>query len=206
MKFLINNPVEALIPFKEHCVKSVQIRSIFWSVFSRIRTEYGKIRTRKYSVFGHFWHNGGSSGPVETACTFKGSEVPMWEKVGLSPKEGIFCQAEKQRMKRLFRTYWNCIDLLEGLWRALIQKNGKTTERRGSIVKCEKIQFSFWGGGLFVKILWDSPCLRVIWKLLNTFGWILVHTRLDLLSKLQKRTPFAWSRSAGEEWKNEKVF
>ena len=24
-----------------HCVKSVQIRSYFWSVFSRIRTEYG---------------------------------------------------------------------------------------------------------------------------------------------------------------------
>ena len=46
-----------------HCVKSVQIRSFFWSVFSRVRTEcreilrislslliqseYGKIRTRK---------------------------------------------------------------------------------------------------------------------------------------------------------------
>ena len=26
-----------------HCVKSVQIQSYFWSVFSRIRTEYGKI-------------------------------------------------------------------------------------------------------------------------------------------------------------------
>ena len=50
-----------------HLVKSVQIRSNFWSVFSRIRieygryfaslhiqSEYGKIRTRNYSVFGHF--------------------------------------------------------------------------------------------------------------------------------------------------------
>ena len=60
-----------------HCVKSVQIRSFFWSVFcciqfSRIRPEYGKIRsvspysvrcgkieymkirTIKNSVFGHF--------------------------------------------------------------------------------------------------------------------------------------------------------
>ena len=47
-----------------YCVKSVQIRSYFWSVFSRIRTEYevslriqsecGKIRTRNNSVFGHF--------------------------------------------------------------------------------------------------------------------------------------------------------
>ena len=41
-----------------HCLKSDhQIRSFFWSVFSRIRTEYGEIwsiRTRKNSLFGHF--------------------------------------------------------------------------------------------------------------------------------------------------------
>ena len=30
-----------------HCVKSVQIRSFFWSVFSRIRTEYGEIRSMR---------------------------------------------------------------------------------------------------------------------------------------------------------------
>ena len=28
-----------------HCVKSVQIRSFFWSVFSCIRTEYGDLDT-----------------------------------------------------------------------------------------------------------------------------------------------------------------
>ena len=33
-----------------HCVKSVQIQSFFWSVFSCIRTEYGPERF----VFGHF--------------------------------------------------------------------------------------------------------------------------------------------------------
>ena len=43
-----------------HCVESVQIRSFFWSAFSRIRAEYGEIRsisvirTRKNSVFWHF--------------------------------------------------------------------------------------------------------------------------------------------------------
>ena len=26
----------------------------FWSIFSRVWTEYGKIRTRKNSIFGHF--------------------------------------------------------------------------------------------------------------------------------------------------------
>ena len=40
-----------------HCVKSVQIRSFFWSVFFRIHTEYGKIRTRKNAVFGHISHS-----------------------------------------------------------------------------------------------------------------------------------------------------
>ena len=34
-----------------HCVKSVQTRSFFWSVFFRIRTEYGEIpRISPYSV------------------------------------------------------------------------------------------------------------------------------------------------------------
>ena len=40
-----------------HCVKSVQIRSIFWSVFSRIQSKCGKIWIRKYSVFGDFLHS-----------------------------------------------------------------------------------------------------------------------------------------------------
>ena len=39
-----------------HCVKSAQIRSFFWSVFSRIRTEYGEIlRISPYSV--RMWEN-----------------------------------------------------------------------------------------------------------------------------------------------------
>ena len=34
-----------------HCVKSVQIRSFFWSVFSRLRAEYGqRRRISPYSV------------------------------------------------------------------------------------------------------------------------------------------------------------
>ena len=45
-----------------NCVKSVQVLSFFWSIFSRIfyvvsiriQFEYGKIRTRKNSVFEHF--------------------------------------------------------------------------------------------------------------------------------------------------------
>ena len=45
--------------FLSHCVKSVQIQSFFWSIFSRIRTTYGEnsvknLRTRKKPAFGHF--------------------------------------------------------------------------------------------------------------------------------------------------------
>ena len=37
-----------------HCVKSVQIQSFFWPLFSRSRAEYGKIWTGKNSAFGQF--------------------------------------------------------------------------------------------------------------------------------------------------------
>ena len=37
-----------------HCLKSVQIQSYFWFVFSCIQSEYRKIRTRNNYVFGHF--------------------------------------------------------------------------------------------------------------------------------------------------------
>ena len=61
-------------PITEHCVKSVQIRRFFLSVFPRIWTEYGdllrkspcsecgKIRTRKNSVFGRFSRSGTFTG------------------------------------------------------------------------------------------------------------------------------------------------
>ena len=66
----IFNPVNRCFcsnPFLSHCVKSVHIRSFFWSVFSRIQTEYKEIlgisphlvrmrenTDQKNSVFGHF--------------------------------------------------------------------------------------------------------------------------------------------------------
>ena len=37
-----------------HCMKIVQIRSFFWSVFSYIQSDYRKIQTTKISVFEHF--------------------------------------------------------------------------------------------------------------------------------------------------------
>ena len=37
------------------CMKSIQMRSYFWFIFSCIRTEYRKLRTRNNSVFGHLF-------------------------------------------------------------------------------------------------------------------------------------------------------
>ena len=44
--------------FSRHCVKSVQIWSYLWSVFSCIQYKYRKIWTRNKSVFGHFSRSG----------------------------------------------------------------------------------------------------------------------------------------------------
>ena len=38
----------------KQCVKSVQVWSFFWSIFSCIQSGYRKIRTRENPVFGHF--------------------------------------------------------------------------------------------------------------------------------------------------------
>ena len=57
-----------------YCVKNVQIQSFFWSVFSRIPSEYRKIWTRKNSVFRHFWH----------------SERDQWHEVGSRQPSLIF--------------------------------------------------------------------------------------------------------------------
>ena len=60
----------------QHCVKSIQIRRIFWSVFSRIWTEYEKIRTRKNSVSGYFSRSAGNRTEHMYA---KMSEQKIWE-------------------------------------------------------------------------------------------------------------------------------
>ena len=59
-QFLVNKLCKKIaLCSKIHCVKSVQILSFFWSVFSSIRTECEcwKIRTKKNSVFRHISHS-----------------------------------------------------------------------------------------------------------------------------------------------------
>ena len=71
-----------------HCVKSVQIRSYFWSVFSCIRTEfspntetYGPEITPYNSVFGHFSRSGKYSDyekPLHEVETRKADETILF--------------------------------------------------------------------------------------------------------------------------------
>ena len=92
--------------FQLHCVKSVQIRSFFWSEFSRIWTEYerygvslriqskcSKIQTSKNSVFGHF----SRSAHTFNSC-FSENEL-TWYSFFLS-KEMIFsCKRYKHQLQ-----------------------------------------------------------------------------------------------------------
>ena len=53
LDWILNTTLVKLFKFEieSRCVKCVQIRSFFWSVFSRIRAEYGGIRSiSRYSV------------------------------------------------------------------------------------------------------------------------------------------------------------
>ena len=52
--FLFTLPSQLNICSCNHCVKSVQIRSFFWSVYFCIQTEYREMRTRENCIFGHF--------------------------------------------------------------------------------------------------------------------------------------------------------
>ena len=63
------------------CAKIVQIQIYLWSVFYGFRTEYlfkysPKIRTRKISVFGHFYT---MLNIVETSYTWTILKVKRWE-------------------------------------------------------------------------------------------------------------------------------
>ena len=75
--------------FNKHCVKSVQIRSFsgpYFPVFGlnaeiyevnlRIQSKYGKMQTRKNSVFGHFSHS-------EILITTSFQTYVPWNSLGL---------------------------------------------------------------------------------------------------------------------------
>ena len=68
-----------------HCVKSVDMRSYFWSVFSSIQSKHRKIRTRNNSVFENF-----SRIADVKKHTYQGSSSFNWTIFGSSIHKDIF--------------------------------------------------------------------------------------------------------------------
>ena len=54
---VVINPRKWFVKDSHYNVKSVQIRNLFWSIFSYIQSEYREMRTRKNSVFGNLSHS-----------------------------------------------------------------------------------------------------------------------------------------------------
>ena len=70
--------------------------------------------------------------------------------------------------------YWNNVYLLVEVWRVFIKKKGDNRKKR---FYSEIWENAAWGG--LVKILWDSPCATVLWKLfLPKAGSLLIWLRL----------------------------
>ena len=109
-----------------------------------------------------------------------------------------------KRKNNVWGGFSDFFEMLFYFWGVFESSNGeKRGDNRRKGFYGEIWENTAWGwvrGGL-VNILWDSPCMRVIWKLLNTFGWILMDAWLDFITKLQKCTPSACSRSTGVELK-----
>ena len=74
-------------------LKSVQIRSFFSSVHSRIRTEYSKIQTRKNSLLGHILRSDISHFSLKLRIQF-------WY-------GGCFCENWKPRLLPRFTYNWS---------------------------------------------------------------------------------------------------
>ena len=71
-----------------HCVKSIQTRSFFWSVFS----PNGKIQTRKNSLFGHFSRSDFDSRTLQILLQVTGNKH-SWQRVPKPPilwKQSLF--------------------------------------------------------------------------------------------------------------------
>ena len=90
-----------------HCVKNVQIRSLFWSVFSRIRTEYSvriweNTEQKKLRIWGIFTQSEG----VEVKSRWLAKIVPsslvnFW-------KHYICTQFFGQKCQKNFKTFRLC--------------------------------------------------------------------------------------------------
>ena len=88
------------LKLEKNCVKSVQIRSFFWSIVSCIQSEYRKIRTSKNSVSGYFLRSESFLltvfGPAEVGL------IPIYLSQSCSDKEKNIFQISLNRVTLLF--------------------------------------------------------------------------------------------------------
>ena len=110
--------------------------------------------------------------PNKTACTF-GRKWNFYcgKKVILSPKEGIFSETEKQRMT-------DPIKICLIFWKVF----GEFQCRKGALQKsCATLH------------VW----LSIIWNLLNTLDWLLVHDWVNLSQNCRNLSWGAYLRDLG---------
>ena len=69
-------------------------------------------------------------GLLKLHVLFFGRGIPVWGKNGAISKKGIFFEAEKWYVSRLFRTYWKLVYLFEGVWRVLMKKKWGGNRRK----------------------------------------------------------------------------
>ena len=125
-------------------------------------------------------------------------EFQYGEKRG-SPKEGIFFEAKKITYEEAFQNLLKSYLFFRG---SLESFKVKSYWEATNVGKDLFLESGGGRGGTCENPVGLSMYERVIWKLVNIFVWTLEHAWLDVVTKLQKCTPSACSRSTGEKWSN----
>ena len=124
-------------------------------------------------------------------------QVPLLESSSVGKNGAIFKRRNfswsgKITYEKAFKTHWNLIYLLEGLWIFIMKKKWGGYRRKRFLSEMWG-NTVWWRGGL-----WKSLGTHHVWRFYGSC-WIrlgeyyLVDAWLDFVTKLQKYTPFAYS-------------
>ena len=156
MKFLINNAIEALTPFREYY-----------------------------------------QGLVKLHVSLVGG-VSIWGKKRVSKRRN-FLWSKKITYEEAFQNLLKACLFFRG---SLESFQVKSDWEATNVGKDQFLESGEGRGGFCENPVGLSMYERVIWKLVNIFVWTLEHAWLDVVKKLQKCTPSAYSKSTGEKWSN----
>ena len=99
MYYTQRGPLKRVFLNNKHCIKSVQIRSYFWSLFSCIQSEI----TRNNSIFGHFSHS--EKGPT---LTFGFSDIISCGILMIPCRSATFGPGNVSNLERQYNTIKRC--------------------------------------------------------------------------------------------------